>query len=202
MNSFRTQHRIQKFPKSFSETVASSIASILKGEMDLPTEEEIERSRRRRAIKAYRAKADVRRTVSERFADWMTAKFGTITFLVLNAAVFVTWLLLNSGKISGLKIFDPYPFVMLTTIVSLEAIFLAIIVLISQNRASRIAEIREEEDLQINVIAEEEVTKIIELLGLLLKKHHINIAKDPEALKMLQPTDRGKIEKNLEEQLL
>lgn len=202
MSTLRPQHKIRQHPKpTFTNTLQKSINSLFKGH-DLPTEEEILRSRRRRAVHAYRAKADAKRSASDRFADWMTARFGTITFLLVNNLFFGTWILLNTGRIPGVSVFDPYPFPMLTTMVSLEAIFLAIVVLISQNRASKIAEIREEEDLQINMIAEEEITKVIELLGLLLRKHNIDINKDESIARMLKPTNSSQIEDALEKQLL
>ncbi len=86
-------------------------------------------------------------------------------------------------------------------IVSLEAIFLAIIVLISQNRASKIDDIREEIGLQMTTIAEEEITKIMKLQVMLLKKQGIDLSDDKELQQMLQPTDKGRIEKKLEKDL-
>lgn len=202
MSTLRPHHRIRQHHKpTFTSTLQDSINGLFKGR-DLPTEDEVLRSRRRRAVHAYRAKADAKRSLSERFADWMTARFGTISFLLINNLFFGSWVLLNTGSIPGVSAFDPYPFPMLTTMVSLEAIFLAIVVLISQNRASKIAEIREEEDLQINMIAEEEITKVIELLGLLLKKHNIDIHRDQDIARMLKPTNSSQIEEALEKELL
>ena len=76
----------------------------------------------------------------------------------------MVWILINSGFIPNFQVFDPYPYGLLTTAVSLEAIFLSIIVLISQNRASEIDELREELDLQINIKAESEITRILNML--------------------------------------
>jgi uncharacterized membrane protein len=91
-------------------------------------------SRRRHIIHSYKARSDERRTLWERVADTSTAMFGSVTFLSLNTVWFTVWILLNTG-VFGNQAFDPFPFGFLTMIVSLEAIFLAIIVLISQNRA-------------------------------------------------------------------
>ncbi|HEX7259376.1 MAG TPA: DUF1003 domain-containing protein [Candidatus Saccharimonadia bacterium] len=170
--------------------------------MDLekpPHEERMQH--RRRAIKSYRAKADKKRNLSARFADWLTSEFGTVTFLALNAIWFAVWIAINTGLIQGIKPFDPFPFGLLTMIVSLEAIFLAIIVLISQNRASKIAEIREEVDLQVNSITEGEVTKVIQLLMLLLEKNGINVKDDSELYEMLRPVRSADLERILEKQL-
>ena len=107
----------------------------------------------------------------------------------------------NTGFIYFIQPFDPFPFGLLTMIVSLEAIFLAIIVLISQNRAAKIDDLRAETDLQINTITEEEITKVMELQVLLLKKNGIDVSHDPELMQMLEPTDLDRIEKSLEEQI-
>ena len=151
-------------------------------------------------VQSFRAKADARRTLSDKFADKLTAKFGTVLFLSLNAVWFLIWMVINTNLIPGVKPFDPFPFGLLTMVVSLEAIFLAIIVLISQNRAAKIAELREEVALQINSIAETEVSKTIMMLGLLLKKNGIQLD-DPEIAEMVRPIRSSDIEKMLEKQL-
>lgn len=154
----------------------------------------------RLVVKSYRAKADAKRSASDKFADKLTERFGTVPFLVANVIWFAVWLVLNTNIIPGLEPFDPFPFGLLTTIVSLEAIFLAIIVLISQNRAAKVAELREEIDLQINSIAESEVTKVIEMTRMLLEKNGVKID-DPELEVMLRPIRSQDIEKILEKQL-
>ncbi len=156
---------------------------------------------RKQVIKSFKAKADAKRSVAEKFADWLTSKLGSITFLTFNAAWFITWITINTGLIPGIEPFDPFPFGLLTMAVSLEAIFLAIIVLISQNREARIAELREEIELQVGVIAEGEITKLINLVVVLLEKQGIKIQDDPELAKMLRPIDNQKIEKDLEKEL-
>ncbi len=156
---------------------------------------------RRKVIKSFKAKANAKRSPAEKFADWLTSRFGSITFLAVNAIWFVVWISINTGKIPFIQPFDPYPFGFLTMVVSLEAIFLAIIVLISQNREARIGELREEIELQINTIAEGEVTKLINLVVMLLDKQGINIEQDPELKKMLRPIDNAQIERQLEKEL-
>jgi len=154
----------------------------------------------RLVVKSYRARADAKRTVADKIADSLTAKFGSVAFLSLNALWFLVWITLNTGMVPGVKPFDPYPFGFLTMIVSLEAIFLAIIVLISQNRAAKVAELREEITLQINSIAETEVSKTIMLLGMLCEKNGIKID-DPEIAEMVRPIRSADIERILEKQL-
>lgn len=154
---------------------------------------------RRKVIKSFKAKADAKRTLPEKFADTLTTKFGTVTFLFLNAVWFTVWIVVNKG-LTPLEIFDPFPFGLLTMIVSLEAIFLAIIVLISQNREARIGELREEVELQISTLAEGETTKLMSLIILLLKKQGIEL-NDPELSAMLKPIDTAKLEQDLEKEL-
>lgn len=111
---------------------------------------------------------------ADRIADALTQSFGTVSFLLINIFFFAFWFLANFGYL-GIGEFDPYPFNLLTMVVSLEAIFLAIIVLMSQNRAGKIADIRQKMDFEIDVVAEREITKIIQLLEALHKHNGLKI---------------------------
>ncbi len=157
--------------------------------------------RKRSTIKSFKAKANKNRKPFEKFADFLTSFFGTITFFAGNTLFFAVWIVWNLGYIPHVPVIDPFPFFLLTTFVSLEAIFLAIIVLISQNREAKIAELREEVELYINTYAESEITKIIYLLTLLLEKHGIDISHDKDLQKMLKSLESDAIEKELESQL-
>ena len=158
-------------------------------------------AKQQKTIESLKARADAKRTFTDRIADLLTQKFGTFTFLVVNAVFFFIWLVWNTGLVPGLKPIDPFPFGLLTTVVSLEAIFLAIIVLISQNRAGKIAELREEVDLYINTYAENEITKVIYLLTLILDKQGVDLSKDIELKEMLGSLESSKIEEAIEEEL-
>ncbi len=85
--------------------------------------------------------------------------------------------------------------------VSLEAIILAIFVLISQNRTTKIDDLREETHLQLNLISEREITKIIKMIALLLEKQGIDISQDPELKKMIRPLSEEDIQKRLEKEI-
>jgi uncharacterized membrane protein len=124
----------------------------------------------------------------DRLADQISSVAGNLGFVVLNAAFFAAWILLNSG-IGGLPAFDPYPFGGLTVIVSLEAIFLAIFVLMSQNRQSAAADRRASVDVHMDAIAEREITKVLEVLYEL--RHELTGANrhDAELADMMRPTD-------------
>ncbi len=142
-------------------------------------------------------KVQKNRVFSERIADWCTSFFGTSGFFILHIILFSSWILYNGDVIPGLIPVDPYPFNFLTTAVSLEAIFLSIVVLMSQNRAARIANIRDEVDLQINVQSEQEITKILEMLAIIEKRLHVVQKADPELLKMLQKVDMDELERRV-----
>jgi len=165
----------------------------------LSREENIEQ--RLDLVKSFKAKANAKRSPAEKFADWMTEKFGSIVFLSINGLWFFGWIIINTGLVPGIKPFDPFPFGLLTMIVSLEAIFLAIIVLISQNREARIAEIRDEIELQVGTISEGELTKLMSLMILLLEKQGIKVEHDKELNDMLKPIDNEKIEQEIENEL-
>lgn len=96
--------------------------------------------------------------------------------------------------------FDPFPFGLLTMVVSLEAIFLSIFVLVSQNRSSYIGSLREEVHLRVNLIAEEEITKVLELLAEIRKELGIK-RHDPELKEMLERIDTGYIEQSISDQM-
>ncbi|MBU0611889.1 DUF1003 domain-containing protein [Patescibacteria group bacterium] len=157
---------------------------------------------RKKIFHSIKAKANAKRKSTEKIADWMTSKFGSNTFLLLNIILFIVWILINTGNIKWINVFDPFPFILLTTIVSLEAIVLAIFVLISQNRTAKIDELRAETQLQLNLISEKEITKIIKMMALLLNKQGIDLSQDPELKKMIHPVSEEEIERKLEKEIL
>lgn len=156
----------------------------------------------RRIIRSLKVKADARRTFAEKVADWTTAALGSMPFLMGNIIWFLAWISLNTRVIPGIEPFDPFPFSLLTTVVSLEAIILAIIVLISQNRAAKIDDLREEIDLQVDIITEEELTKLMRLMVLLLEKEGVSTEEDKALQSMLRPTNLEKIERALARQVV
>jgi uncharacterized membrane protein len=119
------------------------------------------------------------RSLQDRAADAITAFSGSMMFLYLHLAWFGVWIALNLGWL-GIKPFDPFPFGLLTMIVSLEAIFLSTFVLISQNRMTLAADQRADLDLQINLLAEYEITRILTLVDAMAERMGIAAARDPE----------------------
>lgn len=150
-----------------------------------------------RAIKAEHSGDQTRMQV---IADWLTSFASSSGFFVFHVLAFAGWLLWNSPFFTLPK-FDPFPYGLLTMIVSLEAIFLSIFVLMSQGRESRIGELREELTLQVNLKIEEEVTKTLHLVAGLYTRLGLTLGNDPELREMLQPLDPKKMEKEVTEQI-
>lgn len=159
----------------------------------------IETETRHQFYRSFEAKALKSRSFLTRFADRLTAIFGSTTFLILNALFFVFWIPVNLN-LTPFTPFDPFPFGLLTMVVSLEAIFLSIFVLVSQNRTSYTDSLREELHLQVNLIAEEEVTKILKVLAEIRQKVGITET-DPELDKMIKRIDTNYIEQSIVEQI-
>jgi uncharacterized membrane protein len=152
-------------------------------------------------VHSFKSRFDVKKKWYDRLADLITVNFGTLWFLGLHLLFFAMWVLINVNIIPGFIPFDPYPFGFLTMVVSLEAIFLAIIVQISINRQAKIAELREEIDFNINVRSEREITKILNMLVGINSKLGLNSAGDDELDEMKQMTDLEEIENELVEEL-
>lgn len=102
-----------------------------------------------------------RRSLGERVSDVFTRFMGSMTFVVFHLVLFAVWFSVNLG-VTPVPIFDPFPFGILTLIVSAEGVLLAIFVLVSQNRMSRQANQRAHLNLQISLLAEQETTKLLQ----------------------------------------
>ncbi|MEO5928785.1 MAG: DUF1003 domain-containing protein [Candidatus Kapaibacterium sp.] len=116
---------------------------------------------RTRVSRNVNEEIEVHLTVVERIADWIAVFSGSMAFLTLNALWFIGWIMINTLPI-GITQFDPFPFGLLTMIVSLEAIFLSIFVLISQNRQTVKDRVRSDIEYDVNVKAEMEVAHLHE----------------------------------------
>ncbi|TGE04218.1 DUF1003 domain-containing protein [Hymenobacter fodinae] len=114
----------------------------------------------------------------DRLADTVTTFTGSITFVFIHLALFGIWIIWNLGWL-GLKPFDP-SFVVLAMFASVEAIFLSTFVLISQNRSSALAEKRAELNLQVNLLGEHEITRLVILVTEMARQMNIEAAADPE----------------------
>ena len=122
-----------------------------------------------RTIIQLRVKASRERSAQDRAADAITSFSGSMAFVYLHIAWFSIWVLLNTGRF-GVRPFDPFPYGLLTMVVSLEAIFLSTLVLITQNRQSDEGERRADLDLHIGLLAEHELTRVLQMLDAIQDK--------------------------------
>lgn len=123
---------------------------------------------RRRVARNINEEMQIRSTTVEKVADVIAAFSGSITFLILNAAWFAGWILWNT--LPFVPHFDPYPFGFLTMMVSLEAIFLSIFVLVSQNRQAAKDRLRADAEYEVNLKAELEITHLHEKVDFLTEE--------------------------------
>ena len=121
-------------------------------------------------------------------------------FIVLHIVWFAVWLFLNM-KAKGASTFDPFPFSLLTMIVSLESIFLSLFILMSQNRSSIQADQRNHLDLQVNLLSEDENTKMLQMLQALCEFHQLAIAGDPEIKALTKRTEIKEVLSELKDNL-
>ena len=127
------------------------------------------------------------RTAGDRVADAITCWSGNMLFVYVHVAWFVLWIVINL-HLTPLPAFDPYPFSLLTMIVSLEAIFLATFVLISQNRQAAVDAQRNDLDLKVDLLSEYEVTRVLALVDAIADHLGLDVSKDPELDDLKQDT--------------
>jgi uncharacterized membrane protein len=142
------------------------------------------------AAKAERAKSD-------QIADVIANFCGSMPFVWAHLIWFAAWTFINT--VPGIDHFDSFPFNFLTLIVSLEAIFLSTFILISQNHETRLSERRNQLDLQINLLTEQENTKMLTLLGRIAEKVGVKIDDDPTLQVLEQATRPEQLVDQIEE---
>ncbi|MDD5286939.1 MAG: response regulator [Desulfuromonadaceae bacterium] len=131
-----------------------------------------------RKIIHVRLKAAREQGLQDRIANWMTTFSGSMFFFYLHLVWFLLWFILNTGHL-GMVPFDPYPYGFLTMVVSLEAIFLATFVLISQNLLAKEAERLTDLGLQTGLLTEHELTRVLQMLRAIQNK--IGISNDEDS---------------------
>jgi uncharacterized membrane protein len=143
-----------------------------------------------------------RRTATERVSDVITKLVGNVGFLAIQIVLIAGWALLNFKVIPGVKPFDPFPFGVLALVVSSESVFLTIFVLISQGRMSRQSEQRSHLDLQVGMLAEQELTTILQMLQKLCQHVGVNTdASTQEIQSFSKTTDVHKLASELADKL-
>ncbi len=140
-----------------------------------------------RSLLARRQQSEQQKDLQQRIADAITRFTGSMRFVYIHALVYGTWIIINVPAIPTRK-FDPN-FVILAMVASVEAIFLTTFVLMTQNRMGQEAERRAELDLQISLLAEHEVTRVITLVKAIGEKLDIEASKDPELPELQQDVE-------------
>jgi uncharacterized membrane protein len=126
---------------------------------------------------------------SQRLADWVSSTVGRGSIIAAHVGWFALWILLNDGQ-WGIEAFDPYPYPFLTLAVSLEAIFLSLFVLASQNRLADVADRRSQLHLQIDLLAEREMTAVLKMLcGIAARLDVPSDLTDEQMQDFTRPTD-------------
>ena len=136
-----------------------------------------------RALILRRRAEDQLKTLDERIADRVTRFTGSMRFVYIHLLLFGGWIVLNLGWIPFIERFDP-SFVILAMVASVEAIFLSTFVLISQNRMAVLDAQRADLDLQVSLLAEHEITRLITLVTAIAAKMEIAESKHPDLLEL------------------
>lgn len=154
------------------------------------------------AIAKLEEEALDRRTRTERQSDAVVRFIGSPIFLLLHVILVAGWISVNLNLIPGVNAFDPFPFGILALFVSSESVFLTIFVLISQNRMSRQAERRAHLDLQVGMLAEQELTTVLQMLQKLCNHVGVDVkSADKQVQRFSESTDVQKLASELEEKL-
>lgn len=131
------------------------------------------------ALAEKRRDADRRASLEDRIAAAISAFAGSLAFVWVHLAILILWVAINLSFVPGMARFDP-DFIILATAASVEAIFLSTFILIAQNRAAQLADRRSELDVQISLLTEHEVTRILSLVSEIAAKLDIEGAHAPD----------------------
>jgi uncharacterized membrane protein len=154
------------------------------------------------AIAKLEHEALLRRTPTERASDAITKFIGSTAFLLLQVLLVLTWSAINLGLIPAVKAFDPFPFGILALVISSESVVLTIFVLISQNRMARQAEKRSHLDLQVGMLAEQELTAVLQMQHKICQRLGIDVESAKQELRgFSDATDVSKLASDLEDKL-
>ena len=139
-------------------------------------------------------------STAEHLADKVTSFAGSTPFIILHILWFGGWLLINTGVISAIPPFDHFPFNFLTLMVSLEAIFLTLLVLMRQNQMTKEADKRANLDLQINMLDEQETTMILRMVQKIATHLGLEDEMSNSRKELSEDTDINKVSKKLDEE--
>lgn len=140
------------------------------------------------------------RSLGERLSDAIIGLIGRIGFLAGHLVAMLLWGAVNLGALPGLRPFDPFPFGILTLIVSAEGVLLALFILISQNRTARQDDLRAHLTLQIALLAEKESTRVLQILEGLATRLGLE-APDDDVRHLVTPTNIPRLARELKDEL-
>ena len=139
---------------------------------------------------------------TERASDSIVKFIGSITFLLVQIVLIAVWTTVNLKLIPGLRPFDPFPFGILALVVSSQSVRLTIFVLISQIRMLRQTEKRSHLDLQVSMLAEQELTTVLQMLHALCQHAGVDVKSATQKIQgFSKATDVHKLATDLEEKL-
>ena len=153
-----------------------------------------------RTVRELEAIAAADPSFADRVAAAVARFCGSIYFVLAHAVIFGAWIAVNS--IPGLPHWDPYPYTFLTMWASMESIFIASFILISQNYSMRSSERRDQLELQVNLLAEQEATKTLQLLEEIARTVGTKRAHDPEVAALAEATRLDSLARQIEDRLL
>lgn len=145
----------------------------------------------KRNIEALRRRREAEEATAngqERLASAITRFSGSMRFVYLHLLLYGGWILANTGWISAIRPWDS-SFVILAMVASVEAIFLSTFILITQNRMAAAADRRAELDLQVSLLAEAEITKLVQLVSEMAERMQVPAAEEPEVEEMKRPVE-------------
>jgi uncharacterized membrane protein len=143
----------------------------------------------------------LKRSPAEHVADRITSLAGSTLFLLIHVVFFGFWMITNVGLIPALKPFDPFPFSLLTLMVSLEVIILTLLVLMNQNRMIKEADKRTHLDLQLSMLAEQESTLLLKLVQGIGRHLGVEVNLDQSEQELATETDIHSLAEKLDEHL-
>jgi uncharacterized membrane protein len=146
-----------------------------------------------------KSELDIEQGLADNFGSRITAVLGSLWFLAGYIILFTVWICWNLRLLPGLKPFDPFPFPILQMVVSLFAIILSVSVLVNQNRQGRIERIKRLVEFEVNVRAETEITKVLNMLHEIQQKMGLANAVDQELEDMKEPIDIKQIHQTLDD---
>lgn len=137
------------------------------------------------AVLARRKRDEIQRGRQDRLADAISRFTGSMLFVYIHLVLFGAWIIVNLGWVPGVRRFDP-SFVVLAMFASVESIFLSTFVLITQNHMAAEADRRADLDLQISLLSEHEVTRLISLTAAIARKLELPEGNEPELHELAQ----------------